>query len=570
MIEGSAISTALLEGLEARLAAARMLFRTREEIYQDAYEGRQFNFVYFAMLVFACLIALFGLLLNSPAVIIGAMLISPLMGPILSCGLAFTLADWDLGSKAAKNALLSVGETIFIAALATSLSPLKDATPEILARTTPNLMDLLIAFFSGLAGTLALSSRRGGLTILPGVAIATAVMPPLATVGYGVSTRQWNVAAGAFMLFFTNFTAIVISAHLVFLLIGFRPRQVRTQSSHAVLVKWRILIASIVLLALSVPLLRTLLKAAQQARLRKEIYAVLHEQFDRPGKRRLASLDIKAGQDPILVDASVQTQSFIEPPQINAVEAAVSARLRKPVRLMVEQVQLAHEIPPTQMPTSKGTNDFVAGGVVRSGEAPELAASASDMLSRLQDRVVSVLEPLLRPASVHSLHVDGLVVEEGGILRIELSGRQAGLSETQAWKVASVVLGKDLRAPVHVIAALDLDSPSHDVRFRKSSSYLPSSELRKAVRFRAGWKERADVQCTFIASAQARPELLAGRIVALRRAMHGEEGAVVRSDAHMDENMIRMQFVQRLDVSGGSGDARPASQVADLPRNSSN
>lgn len=124
----------------------RELFRPATEIYQDAQESRQFDVVYFAMLVLACLIALLGLLLNSPAVIIGAMLISPLMGPILACGLALTAADWDVGQKAARNVALSVAEAIIIAALATKLSALRQATPEILARTNPNLMDLLSRF----------------------------------------------------------------------------------------------------------------------------------------------------------------------------------------------------------------------------------------------------------------------------------------------------------------------------------------------------------------------------------------------------------------------------------------
>src|SRR5205823_14019337 len=122
----------------------------------------------------ACLISLMGLLLNSPAVIIGAMLISPLMGPILACGLALTTAEWPLGKKAARNLLLSIVEVVVVATVATYVSPLRGTTPEILARTNPNLTDLLIAFFSGLAGTIALASRKTVFTILPGVAIATA------------------------------------------------------------------------------------------------------------------------------------------------------------------------------------------------------------------------------------------------------------------------------------------------------------------------------------------------------------------------------------------------------------
>ena len=113
------------------------------------------------MLIFACLIALMGLLLNSPAVIIGAMLISPLMGPILACGLALTIAEWSLGKKSVRNLVLSVVEVVLIATIATHLSPLREATPEILARTNPNLMDLLIARYY-----VFHKGRTGGRTLL--------------------------------------------------------------------------------------------------------------------------------------------------------------------------------------------------------------------------------------------------------------------------------------------------------------------------------------------------------------------------------------------------------------------
>jgi uncharacterized hydrophobic protein (TIGR00271 family) len=138
--------------MSAAPAVATRLFKSTDVIYQEAYEGRQFDAVYFAMMVFACLIALMGLLLNSPAVIIGAMLISPLMGPILACGLALTTSEWSLGKKAGRNLVMSIAEVILIAMIATHLSPLREPTAEILARTNPNLMDLLIAFFSGVAG----------------------------------------------------------------------------------------------------------------------------------------------------------------------------------------------------------------------------------------------------------------------------------------------------------------------------------------------------------------------------------------------------------------------------------
>lgn len=132
------------------------------------------------MLALSGLIALFGLLQNSVAVIIDAMLISPLMNPILAGALALLLGDGRLGEKAAIILGISIGGVIVITGIVAWLSPLKEVTPEILARTNPNLLDLFIAFLSGLAGTLALRSGSTNLTIIPGVAIAVAVVPPLA------------------------------------------------------------------------------------------------------------------------------------------------------------------------------------------------------------------------------------------------------------------------------------------------------------------------------------------------------------------------------------------------------
>ena len=247
-----------------RTSRLRELFRPTAEINKEADESRQFDVVCFAMLVLSSLIALLGLLLNSPAAVIGAMLISPLMRPILACGLALTAGDWDIGKKAARNVALSVAEAIVITALATHLSPLREVTPEIMARTNPNLMDLLIALFSGVAGTLALASRKTAMTILPGVAIATALIPPLATIGYGIGTAQWPIASGALMLFLTNFAAIVLSAGLVFLLIGVRPQSAVADRRHFI-ARYRIAIAVLVLLGLSVPLMRTLERSSRGA-----------------------------------------------------------------------------------------------------------------------------------------------------------------------------------------------------------------------------------------------------------------------------------------------------------------
>ncbi len=160
----------------------RMRLRISEEqktsIYASILDSSHIDIEYVALLTLSGLIALFGLLENSAAVIIGAMLISPLMNPILSAALALLLGDGNMGKRSAVVLACSIGGVIGITWLVASLTPLKQATPEILARTAPTLLDLFIAFLSGLAGTLALRGGSVALTILPGVAIAVAVVPP--------------------------------------------------------------------------------------------------------------------------------------------------------------------------------------------------------------------------------------------------------------------------------------------------------------------------------------------------------------------------------------------------------
>ena len=155
------------------------------------------------ILIFAVMICSVGLNVNSPAVVIGAMLISPIMGPIMGVGMGMGINDFQLILKALKNLAVAAGFSIAASALYFYISPLSDAQSELLARTEPTIWDVLIAFFGGMAGIIA-GSRREKSNAIPGVAIATALMPPLCTAGFGLGTGQWNYFFGAFYLFFIN------------------------------------------------------------------------------------------------------------------------------------------------------------------------------------------------------------------------------------------------------------------------------------------------------------------------------------------------------------------------------
>ena len=162
------------------------------------------------ILMFAILIASLGLNVNSTAVIIGAMLISPLMGPIIGMGLSVGISDFELLKQSLKNYGVATLISVLTATLYFFISPLSEARSELLARTAPTLYDVLIAFCGGAAGVLALTTKSKG-QVIPGVAIATALMPPLCTAGYGLATAQWSYFFGAFYLYFINSVFIALS-----------------------------------------------------------------------------------------------------------------------------------------------------------------------------------------------------------------------------------------------------------------------------------------------------------------------------------------------------------------------
>jgi len=166
------------------------------------------------ILACAILIASVGLNVNSTAVIIGAMLISPLMGPIVGAGFALGTYNFPLLKKSFKNLLIATVVSLLVSALYFYISPFKDVQSELLARTAPNIYDVLIAFFGGLVGVIAITRVEKGNPI-PGVAIATALMPPLCTAGFGLATFNFSYFLGAFYLYTINCFFICIATFLV-------------------------------------------------------------------------------------------------------------------------------------------------------------------------------------------------------------------------------------------------------------------------------------------------------------------------------------------------------------------
>lgn len=361
----------------------------RDVLYRTILASSHMDPGYLTMLALAGLIALFGLLQNSVAVIIGAMLISPLMNPILSAGLALLLGDGKLGRKSAIVLGLSIGGVILITSLVAWLSPLKQVTPEILARTNPNLLDLFIAVLSGLAGTLALRTGAVAMTIIPGVAIAVAVIPPLAVVGYGLSNHHGTMAGGAFLLFLTNLVSIMISAALVFLLMGFRPHEAAERVR--LKLKYRMAISALVLVVLAVPLIQTLRTAVSQVRLRAEVAGLLDNSF-KTETSAVSDVSFSQGAQGLQARATVRTTRYYETSEINTAEESLRKRFGPGARLTIDQILV------TQGGLSREQaariKDFISGRVVQPEvkEVPfDFKKTQDDLLAHLQKQVDEVL-----------------------------------------------------------------------------------------------------------------------------------------------------------------------------------
>ncbi|MCO5190588.1 MAG: DUF389 domain-containing protein [Anaerolineae bacterium] len=195
----------------------------RAQVYMRVRRNSRPNLDYFVLMTLSAAIASLGLLQDSPAVVIGAMLVAPLMSPIVGSGMAIVLGDLRFLRYALGSALRGMFIALLVGFLIGLVAGNNNLTPEILARTEPTLIDLMIALFSGLAGAFAIA-YTGAASALPGVAIAAALVPPLASSGLAYSQGRFGDGTGALLLFITNFIAISSAATLVFLAFGFRPK----------------------------------------------------------------------------------------------------------------------------------------------------------------------------------------------------------------------------------------------------------------------------------------------------------------------------------------------------------
>jgi uncharacterized hydrophobic protein (TIGR00271 family) len=315
------------------------------------------GFDFFLMVILSSCIATFGLISNSAAVIIGAMLVAPLMSPILGLSLASVAGQQRMFRRAIvaliEGAILAVVLSASLAWLVGVLPfHLLDELPsEIIARTRPSPLDLGVALAGGAAAAYALAQPRLSAA-LPGVAIATALMPPLCTVGIGVSLANSEVSLGAALLFMTNLSAISFAGILVFAALGFRPLHLAYHDNH---VPRSMLVSAGLVLIVTVPLFLFTLNIVSQANLSREVRQAVSTELATLPDIQLVSLDVQSQDNVLRLVLTIRTSLQPTYSQVVELQKAIAAQLQRPIALQLITVparKLDPLVPPTFTPTS--------------------------------------------------------------------------------------------------------------------------------------------------------------------------------------------------------------------------
>jgi len=322
-----------------------------EEIIVSASPG----FDFFLLVVLSCSIATMGLITNSPAVIIGAMLVAPLMSPIIGLGLGSIMGNTKLVESALSALLRGAVLAVLLSAIMTVVNrnlpfvALQEIPAEVLSRTHPSPIDLVIALAGGLAAAYAMT-RPNISAALPGVAIATALMPPLCTVGVGLALERWDVAGGAALLFITNAITIAFAAALVFFLQGFAPER---QLEDSILPR-SLVISAVLTLALLIPLSFYSIKFFNEASENRRINEVVAAEVSNMNSAELVEFNVQHLQDGLSMVITVRTNTPLRYEQVTTLQKSIATSLQQPVSLKVNQVfaeQFDPLIPPTFTPT---------------------------------------------------------------------------------------------------------------------------------------------------------------------------------------------------------------------------
>ena len=298
----------------------------RSEVYLQTRHMARAGVDFYALMSLAAAIAILGLLLDSGAVIIGAMLVAPLMSPILAMAHGIVQGNARMLRRAGISTFKGAIVAIAVATVITMLVPALRPTSEIMARVEPNLLDLLVALAAGAAAAYAVS-RSSVAAALPGVAISVALVPPLCVVGYGVGSSDFEIAGGSLLLFLTNLAGIVLVGALVFLLLGFRP----TRAERGAEAKRGLLIATLGVILLVVPLGFRTIRALEKERVEAAFASMLAERAG--GTYKITSLKVVRERGQLVVDARIVASAGVFEESLEGIRQRLQKKYSTPIRI---------------------------------------------------------------------------------------------------------------------------------------------------------------------------------------------------------------------------------------------
>ena len=315
---GEAITEMVSKKLPFIAQAATEEFK---DLYQLLRENATSSPAYLTLMVLSTLLASVGLFSNSAPVIIGAMILAPLMGPLISLSMGLVRQDNSLFFNSTRTLLIGLFLSLGFAAMATFIMPIETVTSEISARLTPNLLDLAVAVISGIAGAYA-HARVDAAKSMAGVAIAVALVPPLAVTGIGLGWLDFNIAWGALLLFLTNFVGIILAASLTFIILGFAPFK---------RAKKGLVIASIAVLLVSIPLIFSFMQLSNESSIIEQL------EGKQIGKVTLRHVSAQTAQ-PLSLSVQLVSPDALTNNKLDLIKSEIEAQLKQDIVLEAQVI----------------------------------------------------------------------------------------------------------------------------------------------------------------------------------------------------------------------------------------
>ncbi|MDY6987246.1 MAG: DUF389 domain-containing protein [Thermodesulfobacteriota bacterium] len=440
--------------------------RRKKSIADDIVQGSTPHTSYYILMSVSALIASFGLVANSPAVVIGAMLVSPLMTPIFGVSLALVRGDMSLLRKALQaevgGVALAIGVATFFGLLPLSL----EVTSEMLARTSPTLLDLLVAALAGLAGCLAMIDERIS-PVLPGIAISISLLPPLSTCGLCLAVGASQGAYGAFLLFFANFLAILMVASGIFIVSGFVTRE-------QIGPKWiflkRFSAAVVALLLVTVLLTQALITITKERRISKEIEAVFEKELSSIPATSVEQIIHRTGKEKIDILATLRTPKVFSPDKVKRIEDKLNERIDLDTNLIV-RCGIARDV------SSTGSTSAV---VTKNLDGEFITSRLDPVVETVQMAEQALREMLAGHPELFLENVDLVELAAGQVILASIQSSRALIShEVEAFerRIQERLDNHDIRLLVRCNDLVDVTSKGHVLYGKAHFGKLSPSEL---------------------------------------------------------------------------------------------